>query len=165
MEKTCKFRYHIVMRVGSEFFNNSNSNLIEEHNKICNEFSFVFFGKSGKVMSENKINLIKDQANSKNGILFILVKRDGPVLKVFTAPLYEIKSLKKSMPELKYVPKYYHDVVSKITTWFKIGHIKVSNINFIESLNVVSSDTPILKVLASCRTSLMLVKETAKVLR
>ena len=150
---------HVVIRLGSLSMGGVSINVIEEHNTILKSAGTVFFGKAGRTFHNAKFDLLKAAIKDSKQILFIiLTKQSKNELRAYSAILYDIYGSEYA-PNLNFIPKYYHDSITNINTWFQIGHLEQMSNSRLNKFTLISNGKPLIQTVVVCRTALMLVSE------
>lgn len=103
---------------------------ISEHEKLIEEFGFVWYGKFGSGISKK----IQDEIMSSEKPKILLIQSGK-----FHRYWAEVSEISGSTPDLKYVPTYYHDLSLKIKAWFKITKFSEAPNNIMSKCLVASS--------------------------
>jgi hypothetical protein len=152
---------HIAMRIGSYQDRQLGKDVIEAHNAVADFSGKVFFGKAGRSLSADKLQLVRDALAQGSKCCLIVIRRSGDQYQCFMAPIHSLPDA-SFRPDLRLVPEYYHDLAHEIGLWMEIGKFVAADNALIRSLVLASNSRSLLETLDSCRTSLMLVKGEAE---
>ena len=92
---------HIIVRYSDKF-----GDAAVLHNSVATASGSVWFGKMGTSVSENWLNIFRDQLSRNCPTWFYIVRKDGNRHKLYKGRLI---ACKKSLddPDLDLVPEYY----------------------------------------------------------
>lgn len=146
---------YVAFRVGAFYASPKGKNIIEEHDKITTIHGSAFLGKAGRILTEEKMDLI-ERMISDNGCskLYLIQKQEAS----FVISQADIYSITTDTPDLEKIPEYYRNRASSdMNFWFEIGQFVSTTYAEAASLRLLSSNRPLMDVLRECRTTLMLV--------
>jgi hypothetical protein len=155
-----KANLHLAIRVGSTidaFYRRLNGDIIEEHNAIAAKYGHALLGKLGRMPASWKLDLLRNSITAHHNAKLIIVRKTKEGYESFAAPMTSVHSDDSFSPDLSLIPTYYHHVVSSIKLWFEIGRFNKMEEQGLRSLVLLSNEKPLLKILAACNTSVMLV--------
>lgn len=98
----------LAMRFGETF--SPECGTIAAHQQVIDKLGYVWYGKSGAAVSNNKLNIMKEEGTNK-----VLLISSGKVERYWAY----FNEIKKETPK-KGIPSYYKDDADKFHTWFKI---------------------------------------------
>jgi hypothetical protein len=149
---------HLVVRFSDNLF--SVGAVTEKHNEVVSKFGFVWFGKFGNLISEQRIEMLNHQITKGIPTFIYLVKGNRKKSTFYQADLLEIARQLPNGGE-KHFPKYYiqYDLVRFINTWFKISQITPVGSSALLKLKTVSSINSIQETLVRSSSGYFLVHE------
>lgn len=103
---------------------------IVEHEKIIEEYGYVWYGKFGLRVSDRIRSVLMDNEDRR-----VLLIHSGTINRYW----FYIEDISYEMPSLEAVPKYYQDKASSIKTWFKVMRIEKAEKSVMSKCTVVSS--------------------------
>lgn len=102
---------------------------IKAHQQVIDELGFVWYGKSGAAVSDQKLIEIKTKDTDR----ILLIHSGG-----FDRWWAYIEDVSKEVP-CQGIPDYYKDNATKFKTWFKITRIEEAPKDIMSKCTVVSS--------------------------
>ncbi len=105
---------------------------IQAHNKLLEQYGFVWFGKIGSRLSDKSCSLVLDNPNPK-----ILLIHGGKTDKYWAY----IDKITTEKPDLMFIPEYYHNRIDIIKTWIRIKAFETADDEIMSRCFVVSSGT------------------------
>lgn len=122
----------IALRFGEHFAPEHGT--IVAHQEIIDELGYVWYGKLGSTVSDEKITEIM-----KNECPKILLINSGKADRYWA----NIVEIKKTTPDIAGIPKYYRGNAEKFKVWFKVVSFEVAQKNIMSQCRVVSSGVPL----------------------
>lgn len=118
----------IALRFGEHFAPPSGT--IAAHQEVIDELGYVWYGKLGNSISDKIISEIMKNESPK-----ILLINSGKAARYWA----NIVEIRKTVPEVNEIPKYYRDNTEKFRVWFKIVSFKDAPKNIMSRCYVASS--------------------------
>lgn len=103
---------------------------IAEHQKLIDEFGYVWYGKLGTPISNLVIGQILKNKEPK-----VLLIHSGATERYWAY----IDSIKKEVPDLSTIPSYYRDMAGKFNTWLRVIRFENAPNNILSQCIVASS--------------------------
>ena len=153
--------FHIVVRFSDNLF--SVGDVVAKHNKVVSQVGFVWFGKIGQTISQNRIDLLNDQINRGITTFVYLVKGNRKKSTFYQAI---VLSIAKDVPkdETNAIPNYYeeNDLIQYMKTWIKVSEITSIEPSSISNLKTIGSVFPLQETLVRSSSGYFFVHETKK---
>lgn len=121
----------ISLRFGETF--SPDCGTIQAHKEVINKIGYVWYGKTGATISDERIKLIK-----QNKVKKILLIASGTQKRYWAY----FEDIQKTTPK-DGIPSYYAGFAEKFHTWFKITRIENAPKDIIGHCVVVSSQSPL----------------------
>ena len=118
----------IALRFSNSFAPDAGT--IAEHQKLIDEIGYVWYGKLGTPISDTVISSILENKEPK-----ILLIHSGTTGRYWAY----IDSIRKDVPELSVIPRYYRNMATKFNTWFRVTRFEKAPKNILSQCFVVSS--------------------------
>ena len=129
---------HLIIRFSDSFIKSSTT--IVEHQKIIDEYGFVWFGKMGHPILESRSELLNLQVKKHVPTFVFLAKGNRNKYNVYQAKL-ELSS--RIMPENEQylIPDYYSsfELFKHIRFWVKLNEIKEVEFSILAQYKVIRS--------------------------
>ena len=151
--------FHLVVRFSDNLF--SVGDVVEKHNHVVAKVGYVWFGKIGQTISQNRIDLLNAQIAKSIPTYAYLVKGNRKKSTFYRANLLGIsKDLTKE--EKKFVPAYYAEakLLKYMATWMKISNIEPIEISTISNLKTINSVYPLEESLVRSSSGYFFVHES-----
>ena len=113
---------------------------IAEHNKIIEQFGYVWYGKLGRGIARKSSETILE-----NDVPRFLLINTG-TKEYFWAYVSEISQY---VDDINCIPSYYRDEKEKFGTWFRVTRIEKTDVKTLEKCVVSTSERPFLEALKS----------------
>lgn len=107
---------------------------IAEHEKIIEQYGFVWYGKFGARVSEKIIREIVSTEGKK-----VLLIHSGTSKRYWL----HIDEISDKTPDKYAIPEYYRDIAGTIKTWFKVTRIEKAEKDVMKKCTVISSGRPL----------------------
>jgi len=149
---------HFAVRFSDNLF--SVGNVVERHNELVKHLGYVWFGKMGMPISQNRIDMVNQQIQNNIPTNLFLVQGNRKKSNYFKANLLSVaRELPKS--DKGSFPKYYNEnkIIKHIQTWFKITEIYPIDSSEINNLKAISSINPLGETLVRSSTGYFMVQE------
>ena len=117
----------LALRFGETF--SPECGTIEAHKKVVDKLGYVWYGKTGSPVSDQKLNEMKKEGTNK----ILLIHSSG-----LDRHWAYIEEISKEIPK-KRIPSYYVDMAYKFKTWFKITKIEEAPRDIMSKCYVISS--------------------------
>ena len=118
----------LALRFGETF--SPECGTIEAHKKVINKLGYVWYGKTGSPVSDQKLKQMKEEGTNK----ILLIHSGG-----FDRHWAYFEEVSKEIPPKKGIPSYYVDMAYKFKTWFKITKIEEAPRDIMSKCYVLSS--------------------------
>ena len=105
---------------------------IKEHKKLIEKNGYVYYGKMGNPVSDKNIKILMEQESVQ-----LLLIHSGKTDRYWA----HVDKITKEQPSFEEFPEYYHDIVDKFKTWFRIISIEEAPKNIMALCKVASSGT------------------------
>jgi hypothetical protein len=151
--------FHLVIRFSDNLF--SVGDVIEKHNQVVSKFDYVWFGKLGQPISQNRIDLLNAQIAKSVPTYAYLVKGNRRKSTFYRAKLFGAsKELNKE--ERKCIPAYYAEakLLKYINCWLKVSEIKPIETSEISHLKTINSVFPLAETLVRSSSGYFFVHES-----
>lgn len=103
---------------------------IKSHEAIISKFGFVYYGKLGSPISNKVRTEVLNEKYPK-----ILLIHSGASERYWAY----VENIQNTIPDLKYVPNYYHDKATGIKCWIKIKKFEIADKGIMSRCIVSSS--------------------------
>jgi hypothetical protein len=151
--------FHLAVRFLDNLF--SVGNVVEKHNEVVSKLGYVWFGKLGQTISQNRIDMLNAQIAKSIPTYAYLVKGNRKKSTFYRAKLLGIsKELNKD--EKKFIPPYYSEAKLQkyITTWMRISEIEPIEASTISRLKAMNSVFQLEETLVRSSSGYFLVYES-----
>lgn len=122
----------IALRFGEHFAPEEGT--IKAHQRIIEEYGFVWYGKMGAKVSEKISSVILNEENPQ-----ILLIRSGRPERYWAA----VHDIRYEIPPKNYIPEYYRDIAGTFRTWFKVVEFRTAEKDVMSHCIVSSSGSPL----------------------
>lgn len=120
--------YTIALRFSEKFAPEEGT--IIAHESLIKTNGFVWYGKMGSAMANEKINIVLNQPNPR-----ILLIHSGTMKRYWAY----ISDITKEKPAYSQFPNYYHSIADNFHTWFKVYRFEKADKDIMSKCRVVSS--------------------------
>jgi len=151
--------FHLAVRFSDNLF--SVGDVVEKHNQVVSKFGYVWFGKLGQTISQNRMDMLNTQIAKSIPTYAYLVKGNRKKSTFYRAKLLGIsKELNKE--EKKFVPAYYTEAKLQkyISTWMKVSEIEPIEASTISNLKALNSVFKLEETLVRSSSGYFLVYES-----
>lgn len=133
---------HLIIRFSDAFIKSSTT--IAEHQKLIDKHGFVWFGKMGHPILENKSDLLNFQVKNHVPTYIFLVKGRRNKYEIYQAKLI-LSSRILPENEKNLVPDYYSifELYRHIRFWVKVNEIQKVDFSILDNYQVIKSVYPI----------------------
>ncbi len=107
---------------------------IAEHEKIIEQFGYVWYGKFGARVSEKARNDIMSADDKR-----VLLIHSGTSKRYWL----RVDDISYETPELSGIPEYYRDIAGTVKTWFRVTQIEKADKSVMAKCTVSSSGSPL----------------------
>lgn len=150
---------HLMIRFSDTLY--SVGDVVSKHNAVVESCGYVWFGKIGTTISQNRMDIINKQIDTGIPTYLYLAKGNRKKLIFYRATLLKIS--KEFADKKKYVPKYYFEtkLIQYMQSWIKISKIEPIESSAIQNLKTVNSIFPLLESMARSSSGYFLVHESS----
>ncbi|MBL8089338.1 MAG: hypothetical protein JNJ43_03370 [Anaerolineales bacterium] len=148
---------HLMIRFSDTLY--SVGDVVSKHNSVANNCGYVWFGKIGATISQNRIDIINKQIDAGIPTYLFLAKGNRKKLTFYRATLLKVS--RKFEDKKKYVPKYYYDtkLIQYMHCWLKVTEIEPIESSALQKFKTVNSVFPLIESMARSSSGYFLVHE------
>lgn len=155
-QQSCDPPLHLVVRAAQAVTVSGRTyRLIDEHNRIFDKEGRFLFLKFGAVPSKHHIEGLRQQIKKGTKTLLFVVTKEAGTFHGFSGVIKELYESKPPSSLIHLAPPYYEEIGATGSLWLLVsGPFKQCSLR---GLKLASNHKDLVKLIATCRTSTILV--------